>query len=289
MAEETEKMSCNDRGVPTEGSSTIQDHVQKGFAPASEYEKVRQSYPENAVRFFLQNLQLMDVTTHAPQKKVLELGAGTGKFTRVMLDVLKDQNVEVAASDPLKEMCEEFKQHQPGIEIIQCDAESISLPDASVDVVIACQCFHWFANSTSLEEIYRVLVPNGIFGIIWALFDPSLPWTAKIWDFFVPLLKEKSVILPFDEKWKDVFSSTSRRLFSDLEGNQDFSLASPSNFDEAYNFFKSSSVVVNASEGTKKLFQQLFNKIMREEFQDKGIAVDHIPFQIFMNWCQKIG
>ena len=119
-------MSCNDRGVPTEGSSTIQDHVQKGFAPASEYEKVRQSYPENAVRFFLQNLQLMDVTTHAPQKKVLELGAGTGKFTRVMLDVLKDQNVEVAASDPLKEMCEEFKQHQPGIEIIQCGAESIS-------------------------------------------------------------------------------------------------------------------------------------------------------------------
>ena len=132
-------------------------------------------------------------------------------------------------------------------------------------------------------------MPNGIFGILWALFDPSLPWTAKIWDFFVPLLKEKSVILPFDEKWKDVFSSTSRRLFSDLEGNQDFSLASPSNFDEAYNFFKSSSVVVNASEGTKKLFQQLFNKIMREEFQDKGIAVDHIPFQIFMNWCQKIG
>ena len=60
--------------------------------------------------------------------KILELGSGTGKFTRVMLDVLKYQ---VIASDPLGNMC-----------------------------------FHWFANATALEEINRVLVPGGLFGII---------------------------------------------------------------------------------------------------------------------------
>ena len=107
----------------------VSECARKGFASASDYEKVRQGYPIEAVEFFLQNLRLLDdsSTSFRPQQtKVLELGSGTGKFTRVMLEVLKERNVRVIASDPLENMCEHFRCLLPGSEIMQCAAENIS-------------------------------------------------------------------------------------------------------------------------------------------------------------------
>ena len=75
------------------------------------------------MKFLLKQLRLLDKTTE--QSKVLELGSGTGKFTRVMLEVLKDQNVRVIASDPVDQMCEQFKRLQPDVDVIQCAAEDI--------------------------------------------------------------------------------------------------------------------------------------------------------------------
>ena len=162
------------------------------------------------------------------------------------------------------------------------------LPDASVDVVIASQSFHWFANSTALEEIHRVLVPDGSFGIIWAIPDFSIPWMEKLWEFMSPIYKEKSIVLPFDEEWKNVFGLTPRKFFSDLEENLSFRLSLPSSFDEGYKVFASSSVIASGNESTKESFRDLFEEIMTEAFKDKGIAFDHVPFQIFMYWCHKL-
>ena len=108
--------------TPSLSSSLVPEFARKTFAASSHYEKVRQGYPADAVRFFLQNLRLLDDTTTC-KKKVLELGSGTGKFTRVMLEIVNKQNVTVIASDPLEEMCKEFKHHQPDTGIIQCVAE----------------------------------------------------------------------------------------------------------------------------------------------------------------------
>ncbi|KAJ7387057.1 hypothetical protein OS493_004021 [Desmophyllum pertusum] len=268
---------------------SIFECVRKGFASASNYEKVRPDYPINAVKAFLQSLRLLGSvkTVRADRVKILELGSGTGKFTRVMLEVLKDEDVQVIASDPLGNMCEHFKRLLPDTEIIQCVAENIGLPDASVDVVIASQSFHYFANATALEEINRVLVPGGLFGIFWVMPDFSTPWMAELWKFFAPLYKEKSIILPFEEEWKNVFSLTPRKLFSDVEEDLSFSHTLPSSFDEDYNYFASASVIASGSESTKESLRELFNEVMKKHFKEKGIELDHFPFKIFLYWCTK--
>ena len=107
---------------PGPSRSLVPELARKAFVASSNYEKVRQGYPVDAVRFFLQNFRLLDDST-ACKKKVLELGSETGKFTRVMLEIVNKQNVTVIASDPLEEMCKEFKHHQPDTEIIQCAVE----------------------------------------------------------------------------------------------------------------------------------------------------------------------
>ena len=92
------------------------DIAQKGFAKASNYEKARLDYPLEAVKFLLKQLRLLDKTT--VQSNVLEPGSGTGKFTRVMLEVLKDQNVRIIASDPVDQTCVHFKRLQSDVDII---------------------------------------------------------------------------------------------------------------------------------------------------------------------------
>lgn len=96
------------------------------------------------------------------------------------------------------------------------------------------------------------------------------------------------MILPFEERWKDVFSSTPQKLFSDLEENLSFSYdLQLSSFEQGYDLFASGSVIASGSERTKESFRALFIQVMEKHFWNKGIDLVHIPFKVFMYWCTK--
>ncbi|KXJ05001.1 hypothetical protein AC249_AIPGENE4962, partial [Exaiptasia diaphana] len=56
---------------------------------------------------------------------ILELGAGTGMFTKVMADVLKGSKTKFIASDPSENMVENFRNSLPEIECKQFPAQAI--------------------------------------------------------------------------------------------------------------------------------------------------------------------
>lgn len=162
------------------------------------------------------------------------------------------------------------------------------LPDSSVDVVIASQSFHWFANTSALREINRVLVPGGMFGIFSVMPDYSVPWMTDLWEFQAPLYKEKSIVLPFQDGWKRVFSSTTQKLFSDLQGDSSFNYSmSMTSFEQAYDCFASGSVIASGTDHTRESFREVFNEVVSKNFLDKGLDLDHIMFKVFMYWCTK--
>lgn len=101
---------------------------------------------------------------------VIELGAGTGKLTRL----LAARFARVVAIEPDAAMRARITAGEP----VAGWAEAIPLADASVDAVFAAEAFHWFEWERALSEIVRVLVPGGTLALLWSRFaeeDHLLP------------------------------------------------------------------------------------------------------------------
>lgn len=103
---------------------------------------------------------------------VLDLGAGTGKFTELLMGCAD----RVVAVEPSAAMLDVLRAKLPGVEAIVAGAESIPIPDSSMDAVTVAQAFHWFDKDAACAEIRRVLVPGGTLGLLWNRSDPTCSW-----------------------------------------------------------------------------------------------------------------
>jgi SAM-dependent methyltransferase len=128
---------------------------------AEEYEATRPSYPD----------EVLDLLPVANDATVLDLGAGTGKLTRV----LARRYAHVVAVEPLDAMRGILERVVPGVEALAGTAEQIPLGEASVDAVFAAQAFHWFDHDRAIPEIARVLRPGGVLALVWNGPDESRP------------------------------------------------------------------------------------------------------------------
>jgi SAM-dependent methyltransferase len=107
---------------------------------------------------------------------VLDLAAGTGKLTRVLVAHFD----RVLAVEPLDEMRALLEELVPEAEALAGEAESIPLDDASLDAVFVAEAFHWFGGAPSaVAEIARVLRPGGTLVVMWnergGSTEPPLP------------------------------------------------------------------------------------------------------------------
>ena len=132
-------------------------------AAADVYDRSRPSYPVEAVRWALPE----------GAQRVLDLGAGTGKLTTVLLDL----GLDVVAVEPSEQMRERIP---PRAEVVEGSAEALPLEDGSVDAVLVGHAFHWFDADRALAEIARVLRPGGTVGLLWNVMDDSVDWVAEV-------------------------------------------------------------------------------------------------------------
>jgi ubiquinone/menaquinone biosynthesis C-methylase UbiE len=133
----------------------------RGFADSDRYERGRPGYPQEAVDSIVRELGLR------PGRTVLDLAAGTGKLTRLLVP----SGANVIAVEPVREMREKLT----GVVALAGTAEHIPLADAYVDAVTVAQAFHWFHADRALREIHRVLRPGGGVALIWNARDERQP------------------------------------------------------------------------------------------------------------------
>ena len=137
---------------------------------AAAYERGRPSYPSTAVDLLVEELGI------GPGARVVDLGAGTGKWTRLLVE----RGARVIAVEPVGGMQHQLMAAVPEAEVVDAPAESVPLPDGSVDVVTAAQAFHWFDAPKALAECARLLRPGGGLGMVWNERDESVRWVAEL-------------------------------------------------------------------------------------------------------------
>lgn len=105
---------------------------------------------------------------------VLDLAAGTGKLTRLLVDRFP----RVIAVEPLAGMRAVLERVVPAAESLAGSAEAIPLADASVDAAFVAEAFHWFDPDSATAELARVLRPGGALRLLFNMwkgpFRPSL-------------------------------------------------------------------------------------------------------------------
>jgi len=183
----------------------------RGFAAAGRYERGRPDYPAAAIAAIAERCGLR------PGRTVLDLAAGTGKLTRLLVPT----GAAVLAVEPVPEMRAELERRVRGVAALGGTAERIPLADRYVDAVTIGQAFHWFAADAALREIHRVLKPGGGVALIWNARDERDELQAALSDIIDPL--EGDTPRRKQRNWKTlladsgVFDRTERLLFEHVQ------------------------------------------------------------------------
>jgi SAM-dependent methyltransferase len=159
---------------PGEPAGTA-DRLRRGSsfgAVAAAYAEHRPDYAEAAVRWALE-----PVRSRSPLR-VLDLGAGTGKLTAILVRV----GVDVTAVEPDGNMLAELRKGLPAVRSLRGSAEDIPVADGSADAVLVGQAMHWFDLNRALPEIARVLSAGGVAAALWNVDDDRVGWVAELAD-----------------------------------------------------------------------------------------------------------
>ncbi|WP_431277636.1 class I SAM-dependent methyltransferase [Leifsonia poae] len=141
-------------------------HAHSFDQAADVYEAARPAYPAEAVSWLLEGVT----------GRVLDLGAGTGKLTRSLVE----RGYEVSAVDPSSSMLRVLQDALPGVDAHLGSGERIPLPDDSVDAIVCGQAWHWVDPAVAVPEAARVLRPGGTLGLVWNFRDESVDWVRQL-------------------------------------------------------------------------------------------------------------
>ena len=124
------------------------------------YIKYRPGYPPEVLQY------LKDKCNLSSQSFIADVGAGTGIFTQLLLE----QGYTVYAVEPNEAMRDaaiaQLSSNQKFIPV-NGTAEATTLTDASADLIVCAQAFHWFNNEATRLEFERILKPTGKVALIW--------------------------------------------------------------------------------------------------------------------------
>ena len=134
---------------------------------ADEYDRLRSGPSPEALDWLLP----------AGAVDVLEIGAGTGILTRLLVERV----AHVTAVEPDDRMRAILEAAEVPAEIRAGHAEDLPATSASVDVVIAQSAWHWVDEERAVPEVARVLRPGGRLSLVWSGPDRSVDWMRSLW------------------------------------------------------------------------------------------------------------
>ena len=143
--------------------------VERFSGRVEDYVRYRPGYPDAVVNILRTELGLTD------QMVIADIGPGPGTSTEIFLRhgftvIGVEPNLEMRAAANYR------LQGYPQFHSVAGSAEATTLDDASVDLVIAAQAFHWFDVPAARREFARILRPPGRVALLWNTMRTNTPF-----------------------------------------------------------------------------------------------------------------
>lgn len=135
---------------------------------AAEYTAGRPAYAEALLDVLYQKVGFSAASV------IADIGAGTGKFSRQLLErgstvICVEPNV-----DMLQMARQELAEFTDGrVQFLSGDASHTGIPNRQVDFITVAQAFHWFDADAFQLESRRILKPEGKAVLLWNVRDAS--------------------------------------------------------------------------------------------------------------------
>ena len=256
-------------------NSNIHHAAADGYSSGADtYVKGRPDYPPQVAAW------LRDALGLGPGKTVLDLGAGTGKFTPRLVAT----GAAVIAVEPVPAMLAKLSAALPQVRALAGTATAIPLPDASLDAVVCAQAFHWFASAAALDEILRVLKPGGKLGLVWNLRDASVPWVARL-DAIVNRA-EGDTPLYYTGAWRQVFPHAGLTPLQETQFAQQHTGTAE---DVLFNRVRSTSFIAALPEEQRQRIDGEIGQLIASEPALRGQDVISVPYRTAAFVARKAG
>lgn len=124
------------------------------------YVRYRPGYPQEIISL------LQDEAGLTPKSIIADIGSGTGISAEFFLKA----GCTVHAVEPNGDMraaAERLLSRYPNFHSVSASAQATTLPDHSIDLIVAAQAFHWFNTPATRAEFTRILKPGGHISLIW--------------------------------------------------------------------------------------------------------------------------
>jgi len=236
------------------------------------YERVRPGYPPAAIRFLGRTLGLRRGRT------VVEVGSGTGKFTRALAPI----GAARVAVEPTAGMRAVFEQAVPDVPLLDGTAESIPLPDGFADAVVAAQAFHWFRARPALREFARVLRPGGGVGLVWNSRDETVGWSARMSE--IVRRYEGNDRRTREPRWRSAFREGGSP-FGALR-KREFTFAQRGPPEMFVDRLLSVSWVSVQPPSVRRAIAAEFRRVLREDPLTRGRRTIELPYQTQVFWAR---
>jgi ubiquinone/menaquinone biosynthesis C-methylase UbiE len=237
------------------------------------YDRARPGYPPECVAWLAEHLGI------GPDRRVLDLAAGTGKLTRL----LEPLGADLIAAEPVDGMRAVLHDRSPSVPVLSSTAEQLPLAAATLDAITVAQAFHWFDAPVALEEAARVLRPHGRLGLVWNARDRSRAHVDALWSIMDRV--EKKAPWRQHEEWRDsAFTETA--WFGPLH-EATFHHEQLMSVEDVVDRFRSVSHVAVLPPDEQGAVLQEVRSVLASHPDTAGRDEIAIPYRVDAYWCEK--
>jgi len=248
------------------------------------YDRARPSYQPDVLSY------IRSVVGSVPVVNIVEIGSGTGIFTRALLAFPEWQSAigEIKAVEPSEGMRSQFNKTvtDARVSVSEGTFDHTGVPDGWADLIVIAQAFHWCVDhEAALVEFARVLKPNGVAVLVWNLEDrEAAPWVAQLRELYE--VYEQGTPQFRLGLWRKVFDAPSYPKYFQPAKESVFSFHLPSTVDIVQDRVCSKSYIAVLPDDEKQQVREEVDKIVErgdgKVWVDEKAGVFEYPYQTFV-------